>query len=451
VIALRAEFLGSCFEESIMDQPAPTTATTVDSPPYSVGAIVRLSIMMFLQYFVWGIWLPVLNFRLEELQIRPGLQGIIGTVYGFGAVLGPFVIGALADRYFSTEKVLAFAHIVGGFLLFATGYMTTFWPIFILLFIYCNLYMPSMGLTNSITFRSLGPERQNLFPPIRTLGTIGWVAAGWFYAGYLSVSDSSGLKPLFDLVGKPGPRDCLRVAGVLSVLYGLYCFLLPHTPPVPAKPTDPVDKRSAILETLELMRSRSFAILVITAALIGIMLAFYFQCEGVFLRHIGIQQNMVGFYMSFGQIAEILVMLLVPFTVSRLGVKRTMLLGAGAWALRFGLSVLGQPQWLMISTITLHGFCFGFFFVVAQMFVDRAASPDIKASAQNLLIFLVYGVGTVVGNLLGGALRDYFGSNWAGVWAGPFVLTVLCMIAFALLFKEEEIRKPVAQPDAVLA
>jgi nucleoside transporter len=417
----------------------------------SPSVTIRLCIMMFLQYFVWGIWLPVLNFRLDEVGIRPALQGIIGTVYGFGSILGPFVLGQMADRYFATEKVMAVAHLIGGVLLLAAAYATGFWAIFILLFVYCNLYMPTMGLSNSITFRSVGPDRQDLFPMIRTLGTIGWIAAGWFYAGYLYSAESSALKPLFDVIGQPSARDCLRVAGIVSLFYGLYCFALPHTPPVPAKESDPIDKKSAVLETLELMRNRSFAILVTVAGLIGIMLAFYFQCEGVFLEHIGIERKSISFYMSFGQIAEILVMLLVPFTVGRLGVKRTMMLGAGAWALRFGLSAIGQPRWLMISTITLHGFCFGFFFVVAQMYVDRAASADIKASAQNLLIFLVYGVGTVVGNMLGGVLRDYFGKNWAGIWAGPFVLTVLCIIAFMLLFREEEIRKPVEEANPALA
>jgi MFS family permease len=144
------------------------------------------------------------------------------------------------------------------------------------------------------------------------------------------------------------------------------------------------------------------------------------------------------------------VMAFVPFTVAKLGVKNTMLIGAGMWALRFGLSMIGQPQWLMISTIGLHGFCFGFFFVVAQMYVDRAASEDIKASAQNFLIFLIYGIGTIVGSVLSGVLRDILGNNWTAIWTGPFVLTLICMAAFALLFKAEEIRKPASALDPEL-
>jgi MFS family permease len=156
--------------------------------------------------------------------------------------------------------------------------------------------------------------------------------------------------------------------------------------------------------------------------------------------------------MTLGQFAEALVIVLVPLSVSRLGVKNTMMIGAGAWALRFGLSAYGQPQWLMISTIFLHGFAFGFFFVVAQMYVDRAAGPDIKASAQNLLIFIIYGLGTIVGSVLTGYIRTYFKDDWSKVWAGPFVLTLICMAIFAAFFQDKAIaRKPVVEGDPLLA
>ncbi len=423
----------------------------------SFGLRLRLFVMMFLQYFVWGLWLPVLyqwigpnGLNLSNMQIA-----YIFMVYGFGAILGPFVIGQLADRYFATEKVMAVAHLIGGVLLLATTQMSTFWPIFVLLFVYCNLYMPTMALSNSITFRSLGDERQDQFAIIRMFGTIGWIAAGLFFTAYRRSADLPALKPLFDMVGQPSSRDCLRIAGIVSLIYGVYCFLLPHTPPVPAKETDPIDKKSAVLESLELLRHRSFAILIFVSGLIGIMLAFYFQLENPFLEAIGTPAADTGGYMTIGQIAEWAVMPLVPLAVATFGVKRTMLIGAGGWALRFLLSMIGQPWWLMIATIGFHGFCFGFFFVVAQMFVDRAASGDIKASAQNLFVFIVYGIGTIAGNLLAGFIKDTFTTtdkvtNWTAVWAGPFVMTLICMALFALLFREEEkIAKPVGEPVEV--
>ncbi|WP_422926590.1 MFS transporter [Singulisphaera sp. PoT] len=445
----------------------------------SFGLRFRLCLMMFFQYYVWGIWLPMLAQRLGPNDLNLSVQSIgwIFTVYGFGSILGPFIIGQLADRYFATEKVMAMSHFIGGLLLIATAYATSFVPIFVLLLLYCSLYMPTMGLSNSITFRSLGEGNQNTFPSIRLWGTVGWIAAGLsfpfyidynnlgFYkdffglfhqdkafASFLAAWQSSvvpHLKPLFAIswISEPGFRDCLRIPGVVSLIYGIYCLTLPHTPPSPAKETDPIDKKSAVLESLELMKHRSFAVLVVITGLIGIMLAFYFACENYFLESIGVRPTDTGAFMTLGQFAEAVVIGLVPLSVAKIGVKKTMLLGAGAWALRFGLSAYGKPQWLMISTIGLHGFAFGFFFVVAQMYVDRAASSDIKATAQNLLIFVVYGLGTVLGSALTGWVRAYNTTvvngksveNWTGNWMGPFILTLICMAAFALFFKEEEI------------
>ena len=462
----------------------------------SLGLRVRLSIMMFLQYFVWGIWLPMLAQHLgpNDLDLTGQQIGWIFSVYGFGSIIGPLIMGQLADRYFATERVLSFAHVVGGVLLIATAYATTFWPIFILLLAYCNLYMPTMALTNSLSFRSLGEENQSKFPSIRVWGTIGWIAAGLFFTAYMDYKELGFYKSLFSLVGlsgafesfltawrtsvvpslesifalsfvgTPGFRDCLRVSGFFSVLYGLYCLTLPHTPPTPAKETDPIDKKSAVLECLELMRFRSFATLVVIAALIGIMLAFYFACENYFLESIGVKPEQAGAFMTISQFAEAAVVVFIPWSVSRLGFKKTMLIGMAAWAIRFGLSAVGYPMWLMISTLMLHGFAFGFFFIVAQMFVDKSASRDIKASAQSLLVFVIYGLGTVAGSALAGYTLDFFSTNvngvvardWTGIWMGPFALTLVCMAIFALLFKEEQIgemreeTKPLAEPTAVL-
>ncbi len=420
----------------------------------SLALRVRLSAMMFLQYYVWGIWLPILGLHLgsKEVGLDPDSIGWIYTVYGFGAILGPFVLGQLADRYMATERVLALAHLIGGCLLIATAYVTGFWPIFLLLFAYCNLFMPTMGLTNSLTFRNVGEGNQDLFPGIRLWGTLGWIAAGLSFAGYLSMGDVSAFESVFNVIGKPAFRDCLRVSGVVSLIYGLYCFTLPHTPPTPVEVDTPKVKKSAILESLALMRVRSFAVLVVVAGLIGIMLAFYFACESIFLASIGVPEKQVGGYMVIGQVAELLMIGLVPVAVHRFGVKNTMLIGASAWALRFGLSAIGQPRWLMIATIGLHGFAFGFFFVVAQMYVDRAAGPDIKATAQNFLIFIIYGLGTVVGSVLTGKIRTYFHDDWSRIWAGPMALTLLCMVAFAVLFRDTAIgKKAVLEGDPLLA
>ena len=457
-----------------------------------LGLRVRLSLMMFFQYYIWGIWLPNLYQRLgpNDLNLTLNQIAVIFTVYGFGAIVGPFVLGQIADRYVSTEKVMAAAHFLGGLLLIGAAYATTFASIFGLLFLYCSLYMPTMGLSNSITFRSLGEDRQDYFPGIRMWGTIGWIVAGLAFAAYFDYTKLGFIGTIFDMlglestfrsllaewnasvvpllksvhrisfIGEPRFSDCLRIPGVVSIIYAAYCLTLPHTPPMPARANDPVDKKSAVLESLQLLRFRSFAVLVGVTGLVGIMLAFYFACENAFLESIGIDPKNTGAFMTIGQVAEMVVIVFVPLAVAKLGVKRTMLIGAGAWALRFGLSAYGRPQGLMIATIALHGFAFGFFFVVAQMYVDRAASPDIKATAQNFLIFVIYGLGTILGSLLTGPIRNaskYLGAdgvpkeNWGFIWFGPFVLTLLCMLIFALFFREGEIRKTTPEGETVTA
>ncbi len=440
-----------------------------------LGLWIRLSLMMFLQYAVWGIWLPgIAQFMDQRSKGGIGLsfdeQGWIFTVYGFGAILGPMIIGQLADRYFSTERVLAGCHVLGGVLLYLASMQTSFWPLFLILFAYCNLYMPTMGLSNSITFRALGDKDSVKFPLIRLWGTVGWIAAGMLYGEYLlqGKSEASFLGGLFATIGKPAFKDCLRLPAVLSVIYGIYCLTLPHTPPVKVRDSElggdrgaPKPQKSAVLESLELMKNRSFAVLVIVTGLVGIMLAFYFGCENFFLGDIGTEPERVVQFMTIGQWAELALMFLVPLAVAKLGIKKTMIIGASAWALRFGLSALGQPYWLMISTIALHGFAFGFFFVPAQMYVDRAASEDIKATAQNFLVFVVYGLGTILGSIVSGRLRGVFSTmvvdpvtgqeraitNWFAIWIGPTVLTILCILVFVLLFREEKITKK--NPDAL--
>ena len=408
-----------------------------------IGLRFRLSFMMFLQYFVWGIWLSIMGVYLgKDVGLSPSQIGWIYTVYGFGAILGPFVLGQLADRYLATEVVMALAHVMGGFLLIATAYATSFWPIFLLLFAYSNLYMPTMGLANSISFRALGDGHQDRFPAIRLWGTIGWIFAGLFLTWYLEFAPTiAALKPLFDLISLPSLRDIFRVSGFVSILYGIYCLTLPHTPPTRVASETGEVKKSAILESLSLFRFRSFAVLVVVAGLIGIMLAFYFACESVFLEASGNNANRVSSIMTLGQVAETVLIGVIPLAVNAFGVKRTMLLGIGAWAVRFGLSAIGYPNWLMISTIVLHGFAFGFFFVVAQMYVDRAAGPDIKATAQNLLIFIIYGMGTIVGSILAGYVQEYFNKDWHMIWAGPTVLTLVCMVIFAVMFQDTELKR----------
>jgi nucleoside transporter len=404
---------------------------------------IKLSVMMFLQYAIWSVWALMLVPHLAELKMSESAIGVIMACGGLGSIIGPFIMGQLADRYFATERVLAFSHLAGGVLLIVASQFTTFWPIFLLMLVYCSLYFPTVGLTNSLTFRALGDEHASLFAPIRLWGTIGWLLATFLVGLYLDLNSENTpfLKPLFALAGEPGKYEVLRIPGLISLVLGLYCFALPHTPPA-AQPTAEGPKKSAIVKSLALMKDQSFAVLLLVSGFFGFALYYYFQCEGRFLPAVGSNSNKVGIQMTLGQVGEMSSMALVPFIVARIGMKWTMALGGLAYVVMFALNMLGQPWELMVGANILHGFCFGFLFVVASMYVDKAASADIKASAQSLFVFVVYGLFNVVGNVGAGYIRDLLLPNWAAIWAIPLVVTAVFLLLFVALFREEKVIEP---------
>lgn len=417
----------------------------------NLGLRIKLSLMMAFQYAVWSIWVFMIHQRVKEVGLEPQLGWILMTA-GLGSILGPIIMGQLADRYFATEKVLAFAHIVGGFLLIATAYATSFTPFFVLMLLYCLLYFPTVGLTNSLTFRALGEGNQNQFPMIRFFGTIGWVLGSLALAWYLASGKVAALQPLFNLVGAPSNKDILRFPGLISIVYGFYCFLLPHTPPTTVTTETGGEKKSAFAESLGLLKIPSFATLIIVAGLYGVLLYYYFQNENLFLDSLKLDPKYLGAFQTMGNVFEFVSMIVIPLAVSTLGMKRTMLIGASAYVAMFGMKMFGQPWALMLASNLLHGICFGLFFVVSQMFVDKAASSDIKASAQSLMVFIVYGVANLVGNYLGGAVRTAFtqlgpdgktvvSQNWTVIWGTAFALALVSTLAFAVLFRESEIKK----------
>ncbi len=303
-----------------------------------------------------------------------------------------------------------------------------------------------------MTFRALGEEHTSLFAPIRLWGTIGWLLATFLVGRYLNLSSETVpfLKPFFDLVGEPQKLEVLRIPGLISLVFGLYCFALPHTPAAGPAPATAAPKKSAFIATLELMKDRSFAVLLLVSGFFGFALYYYFQCEGRFLPHVGSNSNKVGTQMIIGQIGELISMALVPIVVPRLGMKWTMSLGGLAYVAMFALDMLGQPWALMVGINILHGFCFGFLFVVASIYVDKAASADIKASAQSLFVFVVYGLFNVVGNVGAGAIRDLLNVgtkdnpvyNWPVVWAIPLVVSVVFLLVFVAFFREEQSARP---------
>jgi nucleoside transporter len=360
----------------------------------NTGLRVRLSVMMFLQYFIWGAWYAAarpylggaLNFTNRQIDIAYNSPAL-------AAMITPFFIGMVADRFFATEKVLAVLHILGGALMFAAAKVRTFEAFCPLLIAHTLCYMPTLALTNSISFaRMKDPGKE--FPGIRVLGTISWIVAG-LAVGILGAKATS-------------TATAFHLAAGFSLLMGLYCLTLPHTPPPAAG--QPVTARDVLgLDALALLRERSFAVFVVSAFLICIPLTFYFSFTPSFLADLNVS-NVPG-KMTMGQMSEIFFMLLMPWFFVRLGVKYMLIVGMFCWAARYLLFFLGYDSravWPIYLGVIIHGVCYDFFFVTAYIYVDRKAPETIRAKAQGFIAFVMLGAGMFLGaNLSGVVVQQY--------------------------------------------
>jgi len=386
--------------------------------------------MMFLQYFVWGAWSVTMGTWLAETLHFSGEQ--IGLAYGttaLAAMVSPFFVGMVADRFFATERILAALHLIGGVVLFYASTQTTFAPLYVVLLVYTLSYMPTLALTNSLSFRQMDdPGRE--FPAIRVLGTIGWIIAG------LTVG-TFGIEPT---------AIPMRIAAAASIALGAFCFLLPHTPP--QKTGDRATWRDVLgIDALKLMRDRSFAIFVLGSFLICIPLQFYYTFTNPFLNELNVT-NAAG-KMTFGQMSEIFFMLVMPWFFRRLGVKYMLLTGMAAWAARYMLFAGGNNGslvWMLYAGILLHGVCYDFFFVTGQIYVDRRAPLDLRAAAQGFIAFATLGVGMFIGSWFSGRIVDAFsilsGAEvthiWGKIWVFPAAGAAAVLILFALFFRSAE-------------
>lgn len=393
---------------------------------------IRLGIMMFLQYAIWGSWSPVLSaYLLEDLGFSGTQVGVMYSLLPLATIIAPFIGGQLADRYFATERLIAFLQIAGGLLLFYMAAVSDYTTMMWLMFIYCMLYAPTLALTNSIAFVNL-ENREEDFGKIRVGGTVGWIAAGLALSSWRIVS-----KTTFDS-GLQG--DMLLLGGIFSILMGLQSFSLPHTPPKKEG-----QNPWAFLEALKMLRDKHFLAFVIISFIVATELMFYYILTAPFLTSdsIGIDVSTVAGVMSIAQVAEILVMaFLLPIVLPRYGIRTIMIIGVLAWPLRYIIFAIGTPVWLVIASLSLHGFCYVFFFTVAFIYVDRIAPADIRASAQAFITLVILGFGNYIGSLFAGWVQSLFtsdaGTNWTGVFLVPCVLTTLCAAAFVLLFREQQ-------------
>ncbi len=355
---------------------------------------LRLSVMMFLEYFIWSSWYVTMGPYLGGTLNFTGPQ--IGFAYNstaLAAMLSPFFVGMVADRFFSTEKILAVLHIVGGVLLFAVSRATTFSTFYPLLIAHTLCYMPTLALTNSLSFAQMQDPGKE-FPSIRVLGTISWICAG------LTVGWAFGSRS----TTTPLP---FQMAAVVSILMGLYCLTLPHTPP---RVSGKVTAKDVLgLDALQLMKDRSFAFFVFAAFLICIPLTFYFSFTPTFLGDSNVT-NVAG-KMTMGQGSEIFFMLVMPWFFARLGVKWMLGVGMLCWAARYLLFVLGFNSgmlWPLYFGLLLHGVCYDFFFVTAYIYVDKKAPETIRAKAQGFIAFVTLGAGMFVGATLSGLVVENY-------------------------------------------
>ena len=386
----------------------------------------QLSSMMLLQYFVWGCWYVTMgNYLVVSLDFSGDQVGQAYGTFAIAAMISPFFVGMIADKYFSTEKLLGTLHLIGAVLLFGISQAETFWNFYILLLLYTLCYTPTIALSNSLSFSQLSDPGKE-FPGIRVLGTIGWIIAG-LTIGFLGIEDQATF---------------FTIAAASSAVLGIYSFTMPHVPP---KKDSGKKSFSEILglDAFSLLKKGDFAIMIISSILICIPLMFYYSLTNLFLNETGMT-NAAG-KMTMGQMSEIIFMLVMPFFFKRLGVKKMILFGMLAWVARYLLFAYGNNEELVMMFylgIILHGICYDFFFVTGQIFVDKRAPEKLRSSAQGLITFATYGLGFYIGSIASGKILDLYATgdnlhNWETIWLVPAVFSAAVMIFFAIFFKDK--------------
>ncbi|MFN3653058.1 MAG: MFS transporter [Armatimonadota bacterium] len=401
----------------------------------AVGA--QLSAMMFLQFFVWGAWYVTVGNFMTANGMGDGVAWAY-SVAPIAAIISPFFLGMVADRFFATERVLGVLHLLGGLILLAAPMVaqggaaaqTTF---IVVLLLYALCYMPTLGLTNTLAFHNV-TDQERQFPMIRVFGTIGWIAANIVVSKLLK-GDTTAVQ--------------FYVAGGASLVLGLYSFVLPHTPPPAAGRA--VTARDVLgLDSLALMRSPAFSIFIVSSFLICIPLAAYYSFAPIY---VGTGFADPAFNMSFGQMSEIFFMLVMPLCFARLGVKYMLVVGMLAWVLRYGLFAAAAPtfgmssagltpaHWMVLGGIVLHGICYDFFFVTGQIYVDKRAPAAIRGQAQGFLVLVTQGLGMLIGAQLTGKIKEAYTQgdvvNWQSLWMIAAIAAGVVMVAFFALFRDD--------------
>jgi len=411
---------------------------------------LRLSVMMFFEYFIWGAWYVTLGTWLGQTLHFSGEQvGLAAGTTALGAMIAPFLVGLMADELFANQRLLAALHGIGGILLWYASTRSSFGAMYLILLVYSLCYMPTMALTNALAFRQMKDPKQD-FGSIRVLGTAGWIVAG-LIIGFV------GHQPAYQ--GIEATALPIRIASVCSIIFAVYSLTLPHTPPLRRAHGF---KLSNIFppEAFGLFKDRNFTVFALASFLICIPLQFYYTFTNPFLNEVGVQ-NAVG-KMTMGQMSELLFMVTLPWFFKRLGVKHTLMLGMLAWVVRyicFGTGNSGSLAWILYLGIVLHGICYDFFFVTGQVYVDQKAPQALRAAAQGMITFITYGIGMFIGSWICGRVVDAYvttsatgaaAHNWFSIWMVPAIASAAVLIFFGLGFsnREAEPRSGVAIPEA---
>ena len=433
----------------------------------------RLSVMMFLQYFVWGAWWVTLATYLSH----PGAKGerifsdtFVGDAYGTSAIaamITPFFVGMIADRYFSTERLLFVLHLLGAGIIWYLSTIVTPNSFYLVLILYFVTYMPTLSLTNSLSFQHLNDPAKE-FPAIRLMGTIGWIVAGLLVGSLMIAGKQWGLHferplglPLTLQLGEQLGQDAkieptffpMRIAAIAQAALAVFCLVLPHTPPSRRESQSASDVLG--LSTFALMKEWSFTVFIVGAFLVCIPLQFYYSWANPFFNELGVVNAAAK--QTYGQMLEVLFLAMMPFLFARLGVKWMLVVGMFAWGLRYLLFANGNvddKMWMLYVGILIHGICYDFFFVTCQLYVDGKAAAHLRASAQGFVAFVTLGLGLFVGSIISGRVVEHYATpdaaikhDWHGIWLIPSAMAAIVMVLFALLFYERTTGRPAHEID----
>jgi nucleoside transporter len=388
--------------------------------------------MMFINFFIWGIWFVTMGTYLTKgIIAATGAQ--TGLAYGtqcLGAIIAPFIVGMIADKFFSAQKILGVLHIIGSVLLYLLSTKSAFDSFYTLLLFYMILFMPTLALVNSISMNQMA-DAEKEFAKVRVWGTLGWIASGLLIGAMAWESAPDRLNITF------------YVAAIVSLLFGVFCFFLPNTPPPKAGQKISIADTLG-LDALNVLKDKNYLVFFIASILICIPLAFYYGQANQFLNEIGLESAAAK--MTIGQMSETVFLFLMPLFFVRFGIKQMLLIGMLAWVVRyllFAYGNVGQNIWMIYLGIALHGICYDFFFVTGQIYTDQKAGASIRSSAQGLITLATYGVGMYIGFYVAGQIVDQNSTgegihNWNNVWIFPCLFAAGIALLFFIFFKEKQ-------------